>query len=234
MAKRFNLIQLGLVFIGVLGLVLISFIGGFQLAQKPDSIQPNLSAKTDNIPNFPDSAPSLMPVVSTVLPSSLPSTNQPKLTQVGQPKILKIPKIGVDAQVEWVSKSNTGSMAPPEKSQEAAWYQLGPKPGQVGNAVIAGHLDSSNPFKPKAVFNNLKSLQPNDFVYIHDDLGQLLRFRVVARETFNRQDIPLSAIFGFNDKPRLNLVTCDGGWNFFARSYNQRLVVFTELDSPSP
>jgi hypothetical protein len=61
---------------------------------------------------------------------------------VGLPVRLRIPAIAVDAAVEHVGLTPDGAMDVPASYADVAWYTLGPKPGEPGNAAIAGHLDS--------------------------------------------------------------------------------------------
>ncbi len=61
---------------------------------------------------------------------------------VSFPKILSIPKLEVNAEIETVGLDNKGAMDVPKNAMNVAWYNLGPKPGEKGNAVMAGHLDT--------------------------------------------------------------------------------------------
>ena len=67
-----------------------------------------------------------------------------KLRQEGAPKglpvRLKIPVIGVDTAIEDAYITPDGRMDVPAGSVNVAWYALGPRPGQIGSAVIGGHF----------------------------------------------------------------------------------------------
>src|ERR1035437_3088718 len=52
---------------------------------------------------------------------------------------LKIPKINADAPVEYVGLAPDGSMGVPAGPNNVGWFDLGPRPGNIGSAVIAGH-----------------------------------------------------------------------------------------------
>lgn len=111
---------------------------------------------------------------------------------------------------------------------ETAWYKLGPKPGEKGSAVIAGHYGWAN--GQGAVFNELHTLQPGDKVSVYDKNGPTLTF--IVRETRNyRPDDDATEVFrSTGEKARLNLITCGGSWDYHRQTYSDRLVVFSDLE----
>jgi hypothetical protein len=60
---------------------------------------------------------------------------------VGRPVSIAIPAAGVTARVVAVGLQPDRTMVVPEVEQ-AGWYELGPRPGEAGPAVIVGHVDS--------------------------------------------------------------------------------------------
>src|SRR4051812_9478797 len=62
---------------------------------------------------------------------------------VGKPARLLIPSIGVNAAVESVGLSKTGSgdIGIPSNFVDVAWYNRSPRPGDSGISIIDGHLD---------------------------------------------------------------------------------------------
>ena len=147
---------------------------------------------------------------------------------VGRPVHLKIPGINVDAAVESVGLAPDGAMDIPKSQDDVAWFELGPRPGENGSAVIAGHYGWKN--REPSAFDNLYKLRKGDKLYVEDDKGVVISF--VVRES-RRYDpnADASAVFGSNDgKPHLNLVTCEGVWNKVSKSYSKRLVVFTDKE----
>jgi len=71
---------------------------------------------------------------------SLP-TNQVVKNEVvlGIPARLKIPKIKVDIALEQVGLTSQGAVDVPKGHSNGAWFNLGPRPGNIGSAVIVGH-----------------------------------------------------------------------------------------------
>lgn len=142
------------------------------------------------------------------------------------PMRLKIPAIEIDTAVESVAKTAAGQMDVPKDVKNVAWYNLGPLPGAQGNAVISGHYDDT---KGPAVFYKLGKLKAGDQVIVTNADGVDLTFEVVSKENYPLDKAPLNRIFGFDLERDLNLITCSGRWNAKARTYNQRLVVYTRF-----
>jgi len=144
------------------------------------------------------------------------------------PSNLSIPSIGVNADINPYGLDEEGAMAVPDNGNEVAWFEPGFEPGQVGNAVLAGHVDSE---KAPAVFWDLKELQPGDEVIIQDDEGKELIFIVTKTEIYDRNESPIQQIFGASDKRKLNLITCSGFFDREIHNYVDRMVVYTELQT---
>lgn len=147
--------------------------------------------------------------------------------KVGLPVRLIIPDINVDAIVEFVGVTSKGSMEVPGSTADVGWFKLGPHPGEVGSAVIAGHVDGKN--GGKAVFTNLYKLKVGNKLYIEDDKGITTTFIVRDSRTFDPGYA--EEVFSSNDAAHLNLVTCDGVWNGAVKSYSKRLVVFADISN---
>jgi LPXTG-site transpeptidase (sortase) family protein len=143
------------------------------------------------------------------------------------PKRLIIPRISVNAAIESVGMDSKGNMDVPSHSDNAAWYNLGYKPGKNGSAVIDGHFDKVS--GAPAVFYNLASLKPGDSVQVEESDGSMLSFTVTGSQAYPFDKLPLEKIFNTPGKPTLNLITCDGVFNKSAKNYSNRLVVYTEL-----
>ena len=146
----------------------------------------------------------------------------------GLPIRFKIPKINIDSLVEYVGLTSGGAMDVPKNREDVAWFELGPRPGEDGTAIIAGHYGIKN--RKESVFDNLHKLRKGDKVYIEDDKGILISF--VVRES-RRYDPKADAtdVFGVNTGPsHLNLVTCEGEWDEILKDYPTRLVIFTDKE----
>lgn len=144
----------------------------------------------------------------------------------GLPIRLRIKRIGIDAAIEYVGLTADGAMDIPKGPNNTAWFFPGPRPGEVGSAVIAGHFGWKNGIA--AVFDNLHNLQKGDEVEIEDDRGVIITFIVRESQVYGENDGAASVFNSTDGKVHLNLVTCQGVWNKDRKSYSKRLVVFTD------
>lgn len=197
---------LGIIFAGLIFYVVLLFY-----FIPKDSVQNNSEAFIENAIALQQQEQENLPVPS-----------------IGKPARLKIPKINLDSTVEFVGLTPDGAMDMPKERANVAWFELGPRPGENGTAVIAGHYGQKN--KKASAFDNLHKLRKGDKLYVEDDKGVIITF--VVRE--NRRYDPkadASAVFGVNSGPaHLNLVTCEGDWDKVSESYPTRLVVFTDKE----
>ena len=146
------------------------------------------------------------------------------------PTRLVIPKLGVDALVESVGIAADGSMAVPSQPDRVAWYQLGVKPGDAGDALFDGHFDW---WTGPAVFWHLGNLRRGDQVNVVRADGSQLSFTVDSTTTFpwNARTDGLVTTVG---PPSISLVTCSGTWDRQRQTYLNRLVVHATLAATGP
>lgn len=163
------------------------------------------------------SAPS---VASATLSSASASTVS------GAPRRLRIPSLGIDTSVEAVGLTHDGALGIPSTPFVVAWYDLGPRPGDPGNAVIEGHLD--HPGGP-GVFWYLDELKAGDKVLVQIANGSWKTFVVVDSVEYPWNRAPLDLIFGPSSSANLNLITCEGTFDRGAHNYDHRRVVYTRL-----
>lgn len=157
-----------------------------------------------------------------------PAVAKPAKVTYGLPARLKIPKIQVDAALENVGLTTQGALGVPRGLANAAWFDLGLRPGEVGDAVIDGHFSWNN--SVPAVFNYLYKLHVGDNVLVEDENGTTTTFVVRELRTYDPQ-ADTSDVFRSNDGlAHLNLITCDGVWDKVSKSYPKRLVVFTDKE----
>jgi sortase (surface protein transpeptidase) len=149
--------------------------------------------------------------------------------QPASPYRLVIPSIGVDTGVETVGVLHDGNLGTPSLNpwDDVGWYSAGPRPGEVGSAVIDGHLD--RPGGSPAVFWDLRDLHVGDSVTIMDTANGTVRFRVTRIALYNPQQAPIHQIFGDKSGSYLNLITCAGDWIANQHQTSLRLVVYTTL-----
>ena len=172
------------------------------------------------------------------LPAEGSSANQPSQDPVadtsaepivissGLPIRLRIPKIDVDAALQYVGLTANGEMDVPKDPSNAAWLDTGPRPGEKGTAVIDGHFGWKNDIP--AVFDDLTKLQNGDEVYVNDENGATTTFVVREIRVYGANEVASEVFVSSDGKAHLNLITCEGVWNADQKSYSGRLVVFTD------
>ncbi len=155
----------------------------------------------------------------------------PKQEEVnsGLPVRLKIPGINVDATVEYVGVVSNGAMDVPKKPNNVAWFKLGPRPGAIGSAVIAGHYGRWKNGEG-SVFDNLNKLRQGDSLYVEDEKGVTTTFVVREFRMYNENDNTSSVFNSGDGKAHLNLITCAGNFNKISENYPKRLVIFADKE----
>jgi sortase (surface protein transpeptidase) len=150
--------------------------------------------------------------------------------QAPPPTRVRIPAIGVEADSVPLGLRDDGSIEVPSDFDTTGWWADGPEPGEVGPAVLLGHVDSR---AGPAVFFELKSLQPGDQIHIDRTDGTTVTYRVERLEQHPKDAFPTDAVYGPTDQPELRLVTCGGDFDREVRSYRDNVIVYASL-LPSP
>jgi Sortase domain len=144
----------------------------------------------------------------------------------GPPVRIRIPAIGVDSRLQRLGLEPDGTLQAPTDWGTAGWYAGGPRPGEAGPAVIAGHVDSTS---GPAVFYALRALRIGDAVLVTDRRGTVLRFVVDSIATFPKSRFPTALVYGPQPLPVLRLITCTGAFDAAKHSYVDNLVVSAHL-----
>jgi LPXTG-site transpeptidase (sortase) family protein len=156
------------------------------------------------------------------------TSSVPVVAQLAYPKRLQIPALSIDANVQYVGINGKGNMGVPNNFTDVAWYKDGTVPGQLGSAVIDGHVD--NGLGLDGVFKHLSDIKIGDDIYVETaDQQNVMHFVVDDIELYPYKDVPTDLVFNQTDAARLNLVTCDGAWVKGDKTYDHRLVVYAKL-----
>ncbi|SFO38316.1 Sortase family protein [Geodermatophilus obscurus] len=139
------------------------------------------------------------------------------------PLRVRVPAIGVDSGLVDLGLDAAGALEAPAGPALAGWYAQGPAPGDVGPAVLAGHVDSR---VGPAVFFRLQELSAGDEVLVDRSDGTTARFTVDRVERHPKDAFPTDAVYGPTADAQLRLVTCGGDFDRAARSYADNVVVF--------
>jgi LPXTG-site transpeptidase (sortase) family protein len=139
------------------------------------------------------------------------------------PVSIEIPSIQVSAEVVASGiDDESGQMEIPATAAQVGWYRFGPRPGEDGSAVLAGHVDMAG--QGPGAFFHLDRLVAGDEVEVHLSDGTVQRFAVVETVRVPKDQLNVEAIFSRHGGPRLTLVTCGGAFNHTERSYDDNVV----------
>lgn len=166
-----------------------------------------------------------VPVVATVVPAAAEPVTAAR--RVAMPEALSIPAIDVSTALVRLGRTSSGELQVPGSFGVAGWYDLGPRPGEPGPAVIAGHVDSVT---GPAVFYRLGQLRYGDRVYVRRADGSTASFTVTGVLMYDKSDFPSEAVYGPVPVPQLRLITCGGTFDYARGSYLSNVVVFASQD----
>jgi len=173
-------------------------------------------------PALPVGKPALVPVpIGRQAP-----VPQPSPQQVPEPTGLVIPAIGVRTGLVHLGTTASGSLQVPSSTSVAGWYTGSARPGAVGAAVIAGHIDS---VAGPGVFFRLRLLRAGDRVYVRRADGSLAVFAVTEVRSYLKTDFPTQAVYGPEPYAQLRLITCGGTFDYATGHYLSNVIVYASL-----
>ncbi|WP_203336072.1 class F sortase [Nocardioides limicola] len=140
------------------------------------------------------------------------------------PVRVQIPAIDVDSELMGLGLQEDGTMEVPPAGFPAGWYVGAPTPGELGPAIIAGHVRWRGP----GVFRDLEKLRPGDEVIVTREDGSVATFRATRVENHLKSEFPTQEVYGDIDHVGLRLITC-GGLDPATRTFNDNVIVFAEL-----
>lgn len=181
------------------------------------------------------SAPASSRVASASVPVPAPSSRAvaPRVVEAAHlkrsvPIRLQIAAIGVDSTLMDLGLRADGTMEVPPSGFPAGWFTGAPTPGEMGPAIIAGHVDWKGP----GVFYDLHNLKPGDRVTVTRKDGSAPVFRVTRVEHFPKNQFPTAVVYGDLDHAGLRLITCGGTFNQQSGHYEDNIVAFADLVAP--
>jgi len=169
---------------------------------------------------------------STTSPSVTPTTSQKQAASAATPTAISIPEIGVNHTLIQLGQNSDGSIQTPPLTDPAVpgWYRYSPAPGQVGPAVIVGHIDGTT--GAEGVFYNLGALRPGETVDVTRSDNTVAVFRIDGVDKYAKSSFPTLTVYGNTTNPQLRLITCAGP--FENQHYQDDIVVYATLTGTHP
>jgi sortase (surface protein transpeptidase) len=147
------------------------------------------------------------------------------------PTELEVPAIGLAVSLSTLGLNADGTVQVPTDIQQPGWFRLGPSPGQMGSAVILGHVDS---YQGPAVFFKLRSLVAGDLITVNLADGRTAQFKVTSVAMYLKSNFPDQAVYGAHGSSELQLVTCAGTFDTQTGHYLSNIVVYSSLVALTP
>ncbi|MQA79307.1 MAG: sortase [Streptosporangiales bacterium] len=141
--------------------------------------------------------------------SSSPAVRGPVLGRAA-PVELRIRTIGLRSRLLALGLRTDGTVAVPAADQiaRAGWYEYSPTPGEVGPAVILGHVHRPAGQTDRPVFSRLETLRRGDLVEVVRADEVVAVFRVDRVERYPAEHFPAREVYGAADHAALRLITC--------------------------
>lgn len=170
--------------------------------------------------------------VSPAVPPAAASTG-PVLAR-SLPVSLDVPSIGVHSMLLQlgVNSDRTVQVPPLEKDSKAGWFTYSPTPGELGPAVLLGHVDTAQ-WGP-GVFYRLGVLKPGQTVDVTRADRAVAEFVVDRVESYPKDTFPSLQVYGNTPDAQLRLITCGGVFDTATRNYENNIVVYAHLTATRP
>ena len=137
------------------------------------------------------------------------------------PASVTVGAIGVrDSPIVGVGVDENGAFAVPGVSQ-VGWYEFGPRPGDPGSSVLAGHIAFGG---VDGVFRRLASTKVGGDVVVRFVDGSSVAFVVTRIERIDKDELP-AELFASSGPAQLVLISCGGAFNRDRQSYEDNIVV---------
>jgi hypothetical protein len=173
----------------------------------------------------------LAPPVAAPAPVSttpVPTVAAVAVVAYSVPVSLKVPAISLSVSLSTLGLNPDGTVQVPDNDTEPGWFRLGPSPGQIGSAVILGHVDTT---KGPGIFFQLRSLQAGDQVQVGLTDGAVATFAVTSVMQYTKTQFPARQVYASQGTSELQLVTCGGAFDSQTGHYLSNIVVYTSFVS---
>lgn len=167
-------------------------------------------------------------VTTTPSRSSSPGIQSHALLSVRRsiPTRMSIPIIGMSAPLTVLGLNKDGTPQVPTSYYIPGWYKYDATPGQIGTAVILGHIDS---VAGPGVFYRLRELKNGNRVNVKLRDGLTVQFAVIAVREYLKAKFPDKLVYAPRKYAALQLVTCGGAFDYSTGHYLSSIVVYTKL-----
>lgn len=178
------------------------------------------------VPVTPSPTASPAPALAAAPPPPAPLRDSPYR--------IRMPKVGVDAQVVTYGLDAKSVPEVPTNGAEVAWYNFSARPGTGSNAVFAGHVT----WNGHAVFWDLDRMAPGDDIYLEGTDGTKVSYKVSEVFLVDANDPNSLSVMGPTPSDTMTVITCGGDYFYVGGvaqyDYTHRLIVRATLTGIQP
>jgi hypothetical protein len=157
-----------------------------------------------------------------------PAAVPPASRLLAPPRVLRLPGVGVVAEIDPAGVRADGGLAVPDDPRRVGWWIGSALPGgPTGRVLLAGHVDHVR--HGLGAMYRLWSLPVGAPVEV-ETADRRYHYRVVARRSYPRTELPAD-LFDRATRPGLALVTCGGAFTP-GYGYTHNVVVYAEPVGP--
>ncbi len=207
----------------------VGLVGRDAAAPPPLVAAPTTTGATST-PTASAPSPSVTAAVAPPAPADRAGTPTPVQTArpapAAAPVQVSIPSLEIASPLLHLGLQADGTLDVPrgDDFDTAAWYDGSPRPGDVGPAVIEGHVSSAA--RGPSVFFELSRIAVGDRVDVQREDGTTVSFEVYDVQQFPKDGFPTLEVYGNTPGPELRIITCGGTIAESNGHYTDNIVVF--------
>lgn len=148
--------------------------------------------------------------------------------QPADPVALRIDAIDASSSLVGLglNPDETIEVPPVTEPMQAGWYSYGPTPGELGPAVILGHVNGDG---RDGIFARLHEIAAGDEITVTREDGITAVFTVTEVTQIPKPEFPTDAVYGDTDAAELRLITCGGEFDDDRDSYRDNIITYATL-----
>jgi sortase (surface protein transpeptidase) len=164
----------------------------------------------------------------TAVPSARRTSASQEALPASDPVSVSIPAAGIESELLSLGLKEDGSLeVPPDgPGAPAGWYNGSPTPGELGPAVLLGHVNATG--GGPGVFANLRDLKEGDLIKIARQDGTRSVFTFDHADHYSKDAFPTQTVYGNTEGSELRLITCDG-YDPATGLFDDNYVVYAKL-----
>ncbi|NVM99579.1 sortase domain-bontaining protein [Arthrobacter sp. SDTb3-6] len=180
------------------------------------------------------SAPSAVSRAATGVSATASAARQPATTgpllDASVPVRLDVPAVDIHTALVPLGQAADGSMDVPggQPGDPGGWYKYSPTPGQLGPAVILGHVN--NLASPQGLFFRLHEMKHGEQFTVTRADHTVAVFQVDKLAEVKKATFPTLAVYGNTNRAEIRLITC-GGYDAATGVWTENTVVYGHLVS---